>query len=67
MMGMAQDLYAQFTEAYRNLELFPLYQQEEIEKFREPYGQRTLVRLKSELLALGEAGKLIFTGHRGCG
>lgn len=66
-MGMAQDLYAQFTQAYRNLELFPLYKSEEIAKFREPYGQRTLVRLKSELLALGDAGKLIFTGHRGCG
>lgn len=67
MMSMAQDLYVQFTQAYRNLELFPLYKQSEIERFREPYGQRTLVRLKSELLALGEAGKLIFTGHRGCG
>lgn len=64
---MASDLYAQYTEAYRNLELFPLYDSEAIARFRIAYGQRTLAKLKNEVLASGEAGKLIFTGHRGCG
>ncbi len=64
---MTQDLYSQFTKAYLNLELFPLFTSAEIEKFRVPYGQRTLAKLRSAVLASGQAGKLIFTGHRGCG
>ena len=59
------DRYTQFTEAYRNLNLFPLLEAEEIEKFRVPYGQRTLARLRSAIQAAGDADKLIFTGHRG--
>ncbi|NEP18473.1 MAG: ATP-binding protein, partial [Leptolyngbya sp. SIO4C1] len=61
------DRSAQLTEAYRNLNLFPLYRQAEIEKFRVPYGQRTLAKLRRDILASGPASKLIFTGHRGCG
>ena len=62
-----EDRYAQFTDAYRNLNLFPLLSAGEIEKFRVPYGQRTLAKLRSAILASGDASKLIFTGHRGCG
>ncbi|MEM0980879.1 MAG: ATP-binding protein [Cyanobacteria bacterium P01_H01_bin.58] len=63
---MASDRYKQFTEAYRNLNLFPLLTAED-EKFRVPYGQRALAKLRSEILAVEDNGKLIFTGHRGCG
>jgi energy-coupling factor transporter ATP-binding protein EcfA2 len=64
---MERDRNAQFIEAYRNLKLFPLLSSEEIEKFRVNYGQRTLLNLKSRILASDDNGKLIFTGHRGCG
>lgn len=61
------DRYAEFTEVYRNLDLFPLYTAERIEKFRVPYGQRTLMELENEVLAPVDDSKTIFTGHRGCG
>ncbi|MEM9163072.1 MAG: NACHT domain-containing protein, partial [Cyanobacteria bacterium P01_F01_bin.4] len=61
------DRVEQFNEAFRNLDLFPLYKQAEIAKFRVTYGQRTLVRLRNDILASDDASKLIFTGHRGCG
>lgn len=61
------DRIAQFTQAYRNLTLFPLFKPEEIERFRVSYGQKTLAKLRREITAAGENGKLIFTGHRGCG
>ncbi|MEO0489713.1 MAG: P-loop NTPase fold protein [Cyanobacteria bacterium J06659_2] len=61
------DRIGQFTEAYRNLNLFPLLSAEDIGQFRVPYGQRILSRLKRAILAAGDEGKLIFTGHRGCG
>ena len=64
---MTGDRYAEFIEVSRNLEVFPLLEAEEIEKFRVTYGQRTLARLQDEILAAGDGGKLIFTGHRGCG
>ncbi|MDJ0703899.1 MAG: AAA family ATPase [Leptolyngbyaceae cyanobacterium MO_188.B28] len=64
---MDSDRYAQFNEALGNLNLFPLLTAEEIEKFRVPYGQRTLAKLRNAIQAAGDAGKLIFTGHRGCG
>ncbi|NET48781.1 MAG: ATP-binding protein, partial [Merismopedia sp. SIO2A8] len=64
---MDSDRVVQFTQAYRNLQLFPLLKAEEIEKFRIPYGQRTMGRLKQAILAAEADGKLIFTGHRGCG
>ncbi|WP_008316023.1 ATP-binding protein [Leptolyngbya sp. PCC 6406] len=56
-----------FMQAYRNLALFPLLEAQEIENFRVKYGQRTLARLKQEILASQANGKVIFTGHRGCG
>lgn len=61
------DRTAQFTQAYRNPTLFPLFKPEEIKEFRVPYGLRTLAKLRREITAAGEKGKLIFTGHRGCG
>jgi nucleoside-triphosphatase THEP1 len=64
---MAGDRYAQFNDALGNFNLFPLLTATEIEKFRVPYGQRTLVKLKQAILTADDAGKLIFTGHRGCG
>ncbi|MGP1373662.1 MAG: P-loop NTPase fold protein [Almyronema sp.] len=64
---MNRDRYAQFTAALSNLKLFPLLTAEDVEKFRVPYGQHTLAKLRSAILASGAAGKVIFTGHRGCG
>lgn len=66
-VGMVSDRYQEFIQASRNLDLFPLLEAEEIEKFRVTYGQRTLAKLRGEVLSAGDAGKLIFTGHRGCG
>jgi energy-coupling factor transporter ATP-binding protein EcfA2 len=57
----------QFTQAYRHLNLFPLFKPEDIERFRVPYGQRSLRKLHQDIAATEENGKLIFTGHRGCG
>lgn len=65
--GMTMDRYERFTQAYRNLELFPLLEPAEIEAFRVEYGKRTLARLKQATLAAQADGKIIFTGHRGCG
>lgn len=64
---MDGDRYEQFNEALSNLNLFPLLKRDEIDKFRIPYGQRTLARLRNGVLAAGDTGKIIFTGHRGCG
>jgi len=61
------DRAAKFAEAYRNLDLFPLYSTEEIERFGVEYGRATLARLQSMILLSGDNAKLIFTGHRGCG
>lgn len=66
-ISMNSDRYAQFTETYRNLNLFPLLEAEEIEKFRVDYGGQALLRLEDDILAMNADGKLIFTGHRGCG
>ncbi|MEM8501916.1 MAG: P-loop NTPase fold protein [Cyanobacteria bacterium P01_D01_bin.1] len=58
---------AQFTQVYRNLRLFPLFEPEEIEKFRVAYGQKTLKDLRQEILTSEDNSKLFFTGHLGCG
>ncbi|NEQ30540.1 MAG: hypothetical protein F6K04_05995 [Leptolyngbya sp. SIO4C5] len=47
--SMDGDRYAQFTEAYRNLNLFPLVKADEIERFRVAYGERVLLRLEQDL------------------
>lgn len=61
------DREKRFRHALNNLGLFPLLKAEEIEEFRVRYGDRTLARLKQEVLASPVNGKVIFTGHRGCG
>jgi energy-coupling factor transporter ATP-binding protein EcfA2 len=53
--------------AYRDLDLFPLVEPQDIERFRVEYGREVLVRLKKEVEAAEQKGKVIFAGHRGCG
>jgi energy-coupling factor transporter ATP-binding protein EcfA2 len=66
-MAMTQTLLEQFQTAYRDLDLFPLLDDEKIKRFRVEYGREVLVRLKSEVKASEQNGKIIFAGHRGCG
>ncbi|MEM8545374.1 MAG: ATP-binding protein, partial [Cyanobacteria bacterium P01_H01_bin.119] len=66
-MATDSDRKAQFNEAYRNLNLFPLVEADEIEKFRVAYAGLTLGTLETDILASTVGDKLIFTGHRGCG
>lgn len=54
-------------QAYRDLDLSPLVEPEDIERFRIDYGLDVLVRLKREIQASKDDGKFVFTGHRGCG
>jgi energy-coupling factor transporter ATP-binding protein EcfA2 len=64
---MTQTLLENLQTAYRDLDLFPLVEPEEIERFRVEYGRDVLVRLKKEVEAAEKKGKVIFAGHRGCG
>ena len=64
---MNQDLLETLQSAYRDLDLFPLIEPEDIERFRVEYGREVLVRLKREVEASDQRGKLIFGGPRGCG
>ncbi|MEH1841677.1 MAG: ATP-binding protein [Nostoc sp.] len=65
---MSQDLLNSFQEAYSNLELFPLMEQNEMERFRVEYGDDLIADLNQlvEDSPNGD-GKIVFTGHRGCG
>ena len=67
MDAEAAQLTQQFTEVYRNLKLFPLFTQTEIEAFRVPYGQAALGKLRREVSYSSDNAKFLFTGHRGCG
>ncbi len=58
---------AVFQKAYQDLDLFPLVEPENIEKFRVDYGREVLVRLRQEVNASAKAQKFVFAGHRGCG
>ena len=58
---------AKFQKAYQDLDLFPLIEPEDIEKFRVEYGRPVRVRLRREIEASSLNGKFIFAGHRGCG
>ncbi|WP_287127363.1 P-loop NTPase fold protein [Candidatus Cyanaurora vandensis] len=65
---MEKELLGSFREAYRNLELLPLRTPEALAEFGVEYGQEVI----EELYQLVEddpnrTGKIIFTGHRGCG
>jgi energy-coupling factor transporter ATP-binding protein EcfA2 len=64
---MDQDLLKKFQQAYQDLDLFPLVEPEDIEKFRVDYGLEVMVRLKREIEASVANGKFVFAGHRGCG
>lgn len=64
---MDQELLKKFQQAYQDLDLFPLVETEDIEKFRVDYGLEVMVRLKREVEASVKNGKFIFAGHRGCG
>lgn len=65
---MSEELLKSFQEAYRNLELLPLLEKKELEKFRVDYGGEVIEELEQlvEDSPNGD-GKIIFTGHRGCG
>ncbi|MEH2242653.1 ATP-binding protein [Nostoc sp.] len=65
---MTEDLLKSFQQAYRNLELLPLIEENDLRRFRVEYGEDTI----DELIHLIEDspnldGKVVFTGHRGCG
>jgi energy-coupling factor transporter ATP-binding protein EcfA2 len=64
---MTQELLEKLQVAYRDLDLFPLVEPENIQRFRVEYGRDVLVRLKKEVEAAEKKGKVIFAGHRGCG
>jgi energy-coupling factor transporter ATP-binding protein EcfA2 len=64
---MDQALLERFQQAYQDLDLFPLVEPEDIERFRVDYGLPVMVRLKREIEASVKNGKFIFAGHRGCG
>ena len=61
------DLYQRYIDTYRKLNLFPLLKSDDIEQFRITHSPETLARLRSAIVASEANGKLIFTGHRGCG
>lgn len=65
---MADELLKAFQEAYRNLDLLPLIEQKDLERFRVDYGNEVIEELEQlvEDSPSGD-GKIIFTGHRGCG
>ncbi len=65
---MSNELLESFREAYRNLELLPLLDQKELDKFKVDYGTEVIEELEQlvEDSPSGD-GKIIFTGHRGCG
>ncbi len=65
--AMNEALLAIFQQAYRDLDLFPLIEPEEIESFRVDYRREVLVRLRQEVNASVKDQKFVFAGHRGCG
>ncbi|MEH2192740.1 MAG: ATP-binding protein [Nostoc sp.] len=65
---MSQDLLNSFQEAYSNLELFPLMERNEMERFRVEYGDDLIADLNQLVEdSPNRDGKIVFTGHRGCG
>ncbi|QLE58297.1 ATP-binding protein [Nostoc sp. TCL26-01] len=65
---MSEELLKSFQQAYSNLELFPLMEEKTMEDFRVDYGKDLI----ADLIQLVEDspngdGKIVFTGHRGCG
>ncbi len=64
---MSETLLEKFQQAYKDLDLFPLIEPEQIEKFRVDYGRSVRIRLRREIEASAPNGKFVFAGHRGCG
>jgi nucleoside-triphosphatase THEP1 len=65
---MSEDLLNSFQEAYSNLELFPLMERNEMERFRVEYGDDLIADLNQLVEdSPNRDGKIVFTGHRGCG
>jgi hypothetical protein len=65
---MADELLKAFQEAYRNLELLPLLEQNDLKRFRVDYGNDVIEELEQLVEdSPNRDGKIIFTGHRGCG
>jgi nucleoside-triphosphatase THEP1 len=62
------DLLNLFKEAYRNLDLLPLLEPEELRQFRVDYALDVLEDLE-QLVEDSPSGdsKIVFSGHRGCG
>ncbi len=65
---MSNELLESFREAYRNLDLLPLVDQKELDKFKVDYASNVIEEL-DQLVEDSPSGdaKIIFTGHRGCG
>lgn len=59
---------AEFQAAYKNLDLLPLLEPLELERFRVSYGETVIDELQ-QLVEDDDTlmGKTIFSGHRGCG
>ncbi|NEO97586.1 MAG: ATP-binding protein [Symploca sp. SIO2E9] len=65
---MSKELLESFREAYRNLELLPLLEHRELEKFKVEYATEVIDQLEQLVEdSPSRDGKTIFTGHRGCG
>lgn len=65
--GMNETLLEKFQQAYKDLDLFPLIEPEQIEEFRVDYGRSVRIRLQREIEAAASNEKIVFAGHRGCG
>ena len=65
---MNNQLFESFQTAYRNLELQPLIDQKDLDKFRVEYCHQVIEELQ-QLVEDSPAAdsKIMFTGHRGCG
>jgi len=64
---MDTSLKEQFQQAYKDFDLLPLVEPEQIERLRVDYGLSVLIRLQQEIEASKLNGKFVFVGHRGCG
>ena len=64
----SKDLLALFRQAYNNLEILPLLEQEELDSFRVDYGRESIEELEDLVeFSPSRNGKIVFAGHRGCG
>jgi hypothetical protein len=68
MLIMSEPLLTEFQTAYRNLELGPLLDQKDLDRFHVDYNEDILAELE-QLIEDSDTrdSKVIFSGHRGCG